>query len=178
MMGKKMAIQKITQNAQKYLMQYWPLTAFIASNPLWALRDKPFFDVISGQYFKGIMDESYFISLFHSGDITLQNLSHAYEHVFGQNISKKQLTEWMQSTLTTDEVSKVPILLSEQIKEYSYQIPTDFIKEKIFTLLRDFYGLGHYQNQSLIIGKLGFQMIPFINSQLLISHMLTQLLKY
>jgi hypothetical protein len=139
-----------TKSAKKVLMEYWPLNAFIATNPFWDMREKPFFEVISNANIKGLMPIDYYYNCYQKKLISLKNLHQALELIENRSLNDSDLKQWADKSSREALPPMKSILLSEQIDEYKFQKTTIWIKEKIFALLRDYFGLKIYKKMSLL----------------------------
>lgn len=145
-----MKIDLAIKAAKAILMEYWPLNAFIASNPLWSLRSKPFLSAISHANIQGLMSIEYYHACYQKKLISSQDLREAIRLIEKRSLSDDEIQQWIRDSLSESFVSMPSILLADQIDEYQFQKPTVWIKERIFALLRDYFGLNHYQKMDLL----------------------------
>ena len=162
------SINSAIDTANKVLMQYWPLNAFIATNPLWDLRNKPFFDVVSDPNFQSLMDINFYYEKYQEGHILDQDIYQAIKLVENKNLDDGDLHSWIEKS-REEKLKIVPdILFSHQIDEYQFQKSDLWIKERIFSLLRDYFGLVPHKKIPLIdfwYRQNNFKNIEIINLQ-------------
>ena len=145
-----MQIENIILEAEKILMENWPLTSFIATNPFWSLREKDFFEVASYGNINGFMPINYYLEKYKNGEINDENLIAAIKKIKKTDTNKDNIKEWINSSAAEDNNEENEIIVALQIDEYKFQKPNIYIKEKLFSLLRDFFGLAIYKDQSLL----------------------------
>ncbi len=144
-----MVVNDAIKESKKVLMESWPLTSFIATNPLWSLRNQSFADVVSQYGINGLMDISYYHSQYQMQQISRHDLYKAIEMLDNKQLNEAEIDHWVEQSIHQNSFS-LDILFSEQCDEYQFQNPTIWIKEQIFTLLRDYFGLNHYRDSDLI----------------------------
>lgn len=148
---------KDTINQSKaILMEYWPLQAFIATNPLWDLRHQSFFEIVSKTQVCGLMPMDYYHEKLKSRMITQNDLSTAIE-VVKQELTSKNHSQHTNATLFKDHSEK--LLFATQIDEFNFQKPIIWIKERIYIFLRDYFGNQHYKDETLFSYWLQNKMI-------------------
>lgn len=145
-----MTIDTAITRSKKILMEYWPLNSFIATNPLWKLRDKTFFDVVSQDCFNGMMDIAYYHAQYKNERISNQDLQQAINIIEKKSLTGPELKQWIDTSSNQEPTSNPRILFAEQLDEYEFQTPSTWIKERIFSTLRDYFGLKHYQTSNLM----------------------------
>lgn len=143
-------INSSIDEANNILMQYWPLKAFTATNPLWELRKKPFLDVVSHPNFQSLMEVEYYYEFFQKKQISNHDLQQAIKMIEKRSLNEEEVSRWTSQSREKTTSLKPRILLSQQIDEYQFQKPKVWIKERIFTLLRDYFGSMHYKETNLI----------------------------
>ncbi|MDF1795765.1 MAG: Na-translocating system protein MpsB [Coxiellaceae bacterium] len=136
--------------ADEVLMQYWPLNAFIATNPLWNLRHKSFFDVVSQQAFQSLMKTDYYHDQYHNDCITNDDICQAIKLIDNRILNEEQVRQWVEKSCIQIESLWPNILLSQQLEEYQFQKPDTWIKQRIYSLLKNYFGLMQYKNMSLL----------------------------
>ncbi|MCH9757030.1 MAG: DUF2309 domain-containing protein [Gammaproteobacteria bacterium] len=145
-----MKIDIAIKKSQQCLMEYWPLTAFIATNPLWSLRDERFFSVISHANVQGLMNINYYHERYKQNIISKQDLHQAIQLVEKKSLDDDELNQWIDEASSETTPPAKNTLLAEQIDEYHFQKTTVWIKEQIFSILRDYFGLKLYQKTNLM----------------------------
>lgn len=147
-----MHIEAHINESKKILMQYWPLRSFIATNPLWSLVEKNFFDVISSSNFSGLMDIDYYKNQYQNKKITVDDIKQAYTTVEKKNYSEDDIHAWITKTLKQPKRRKLKknSLYAGQLSEYQFQNPVVWIKEQIFVTLRNYFGLNENDKISLL----------------------------
>lgn len=145
-----MEINKAINNARKILMEYWPLNAFIATNPIWQWRNKSFLDAIMHSRIQSILPVDYYYERYREGAITKHDLSIAIKKIENRLINQNELETWINESLQKNIITKPKLLLSEQIEEYNFQQPKAWIKERLFSILRDYFGLQIYKELDLL----------------------------
>lgn len=141
---------KAIQESRSILMEYWPLQSYIATNPLWGLHKRPFFDVVSQSSFCSLMDVEYYYRKYKTKLITKDDLQKAISLVDDCLIEHDALDSWIEASLKQAAISSPSILFAEQVDEYNFQNTTSWIKERLFVLFRDYYGLENYKDVDLI----------------------------
>ncbi|MFN3234297.1 MAG: putative inorganic carbon transporter subunit DabA [Gammaproteobacteria bacterium] len=143
-------IQEVIKKSEKILMEYWPLTSFIAVNPLWNSVDQSFFDAVSTPWFDGLMDLNFYYMQYQSQNTTLEHVREAILKISNINLKDNEVKDWINSSLKETHQFKNEILFSYQIEEYQFQQPRVWIRERIFKILRDYFGRKKFENCSLI----------------------------
>lgn len=173
-----MHIDTAIHNANKILMEYWPLNAFIASNPLWGLRNNTFFDAVSHHNINGLMSTHYYYARYQENAINNQDLQQAIELIENRRLNEPELSQWIAQSIQPSTTSISPILFAEQFDEYAFQKPTVWIKERIFTLLRDYFGLRKYTKTTLLAYWYRHIKIECIDIKTLQTHTLQEALDF
>lgn len=137
--------------AKKVLMQYWPLQAFIATNPLWELIDNDFFFVVTQNNINALMSVDYYFQKYNENQIAIPCVKLALVLIDHKELSDSDVASWIEKSFLSHEIAKEnAILFSQQHEEYKFQKTTEWIREQIFILLRDYFGLGIYKTSSLL----------------------------
>ncbi len=145
-----MKVNNAIVNSKKVLMQYWPLNSFIATNPLFGFSAERFYDVVSNPCFAGLMNIDYYLEQYKNNKISKDNLKKAIKLVDNKELGESELEQWIVGSTSEPNRYELFPLLAQQCDEYKFQNPTVWIKEKIFKLLRDFFGLKQYKKIELI----------------------------
>lgn len=145
-----MKLENKIEQAKQALMVYWPLGAFIATNPLWGLRDQDFPDIVRHPHFNGLMRLDYYRERYAAGQITPACVRQALQQVAGKVLDDAELAAWVAEANEPVATPAPGYLLAHQWDEYQFHQPADWIKQKIFTVLRDYFGLKRYQDTDLL----------------------------
>lgn len=147
-----MTLEHTIEQSKKILMQYWPLGAFIATNPLWSLRDCDFAEIVCSGQFSCVMHRDYFHQQFQDQLISLEDIVCAFEHIEGRKIDLSYAQQWVDASFSKihHNSDTTAFLFSQQLNEFAFQDPLYWIKENLYVLLRDYFGECHWHNQSLL----------------------------
>ena len=145
-----MSINNDLRKAKNILMEYWPLNAFIAINPLWSLRNEDFFEITSKPIVNGLMPINYYYNQYLQKNITTDDLKNIFYLTEKRSLSDTEINRWIKNSLNIDPEKITPILFCEQLEEYKFQKPIIWIKEHISALLRDYFGNAQYRKINLI----------------------------
>lgn len=108
-------IQSSIKRSSEIVSEYWPLTSFIAVNPLWDATDKDFFSMVEKFSLKTASsnsENSYPINVLYSQQVDLYRFGSAYEHVKYECIQ-------MISRLFSDAKN---LIVTEQLKFDAYNV--------------------------------------------------------
>jgi uncharacterized protein YbcC (UPF0753/DUF2309 family) len=145
-----MNINQQIQQANKILSEYWPLGAFIATNPLWNQRNKNFLSVVSHPCLNSLMSSNYYFEKYQAGLINNDDLREAFLKIEQPTFTANEIADWLETTQQKKSFTANNLLLAEQVEEYHFQKTTVWIKERIFTLLRDYFGNKQYESSDLL----------------------------
>ncbi|WP_440682223.1 putative inorganic carbon transporter subunit DabA [Cysteiniphilum halobium] len=148
-----MIIKSQIETAKKILATNWPLQSFIATNPLWMHRNECFFDLMQQLNITMVMDINFYQHEYQSGNIDFDHIEKAYQKVMQQSLSQHELHVWInhsfEQNYTQSSQKNSAILYCDQIDEYAYQAPKQWIKDKFFHLLKNYYAQKK-QHKSLV----------------------------
>ena len=117
--------QAITE-ASVWISEYWPLNSFIATNPLWEMKDQRIKTVLSKLYSvhgqSGTMPLIFYIDAFKEGEISAAHLTQAIQKNLGSDYLYNDF--WLDAPLQQklcEEIApqKALILFSEQVDHVS-----------------------------------------------------------
>lgn len=134
------SLSEIIETVNQVVASYWPLQAFIATNPLWDMTDQSFDKVcqrLSG-HMTLCMDSAFYRQAYYNDDITDDDLVCALKRL-GLND-----TDWLEAIhdyIKQDEQPQTPaILLCEQIESFNYQPALQWIQQRVNFWLLQYFG--------------------------------------
>lgn len=139
----------VIEQAKSVLMAYWPLSGFIASNPLWNLRHEHFFDVVSHSRIHSLMPMHYYLKHYKKGHISDTDLIAVIKKVAPDQLKEKNVAQWI-ADCDDDYHSHGPLLYAETISEYQFKNPVVDIKYQLYKVLRDYFGSEQYKKTDLL----------------------------
>ena len=152
-------------NATRCLSEYWPLPAFIASNPLWDMTAEPFQTV--AQQLSDInmtMPLSFYQSLWQQ-DISESDLRAAIDEMQESNSDT-----WLHTLTTLTDMPAINnnILYCEQVGEYQFQNAKQWVKRRCCEWLLQYFGNDHHKEQQTL--RQFWQPLACHNETLLAEH--------
>ena len=134
------SITQAIQAARCCLSEYWPLSSFIATNPLWQCTDQHFLQVMQSLSSVSLTMPISFYQAQLGKTITKDDLMGAIADVLN---SQDQQTDqqYYDDLLHDDVVPQQPaLLLSQQLETYQYQNAVDWVHSQCCEVLLQFFG--------------------------------------
>jgi hypothetical protein len=125
--------------AKRILAKSWPLHSFIATNPLWNLRDKAFLDALKCVPTNAIMDSSFYKAQYLAGAFSLHDITKAYFLVTGNDLTLEKANAWLEKAFAQKTGQPQKILYADINSEYEFQNSKDWIQKEITTILIDYF---------------------------------------
>lgn len=137
------ALTHALTEAEKRLACYWPLPAFIASNPLWDMTEQSFLAVTQALYPLSLaMPLDFYRQHYQKGLITPKHLQQAIDQIL-PSLEKNQQIYWHEQALNFSAehlpASASNILWSAQLGEYQYQNALEWVKSHCLQWLIQFF---------------------------------------
>lgn len=144
------SINQDIKAANQFLMTSWPLASFIATNPLWQYRNESFFEAVQSASFSALMPTRYYYQHYQAGDIDEQHLKNAYEKMHGAEPDEATFKKWIEDSLDETIGERPAVLYAQQCAEYEFQRPVIWIRDRLYSLLRNYFSNQHYKDRNFL----------------------------
>lgn len=134
------SISDIIDQVNQIVASYWPLQAFIATNPLWDMTDQSFDQICQhlSTHMTLCMDPGFYRQAYYNDDITQHDLVGALKRL---NLNETDWLEAVHDYIKYDQPPHKPtILLCEQIDSFNYQPAVQWIQQRVNFWLLQYFG--------------------------------------